>query len=92
RRYLHRVRSAAAPSGVQVGDTLSASTWAYYMVFNMFRLVAILQGITARARQGNASNSRAEQAGQRARPLAEQAWMLARQIDFQGLAGPADQN
>ena len=51
--------------------------WRYYLVFNMFRLVGILQGILARALQGNASNERALQAGQRARPLAERAWALA---------------
>jgi aminoglycoside phosphotransferase (APT) family kinase protein len=51
--------------------------WTYYLVFNMFRLVGILQGIMARALQGNASNARALEAGKRARPLAEQAWALA---------------
>ena len=56
---------------------VSAEDWRYYLVFNMFRLVGILQGIKARALQGNASNERALQAGQRARPLAEMAWALA---------------
>ncbi len=55
--------------------------WNYYLVFNMFRLVGILQGIMARALQGNASNAQALQAGRRARPLAEQAWALAQQIE-----------
>lgn len=72
-RYLDRV-------GRRAGDVEPAE-WAYYLVFNMFRLVGILQGITARALQGNASNSRAAEAGKRARPLAEQAWALAQQID-----------
>jgi aminoglycoside phosphotransferase (APT) family kinase protein len=64
------------------GRTLAVSDehWAYYMVFNMFRLVGILQGITKRALQGNASNAQALQAGRRARPLAEQAWTLAQQV------------
>jgi aminoglycoside phosphotransferase (APT) family kinase protein len=64
------------------GRTLPVSDedWAYYMVFNMFRLVGILQGIMARALQGNASNAQALQAGRRARPLAEQAWALAQQF------------
>jgi aminoglycoside phosphotransferase (APT) family kinase protein len=53
--------------------------WRYYLVFNMFRLSGILQGITKRALQGNASNERALQAGKRTRPLAEQAWALAQQ-------------
>jgi aminoglycoside phosphotransferase (APT) family kinase protein len=58
---------------------VSEDDWRYYLVFNMFRLVGILQGIMARALQGNASNARALEAGRRAKPLAEQAWALARQ-------------
>jgi aminoglycoside phosphotransferase (APT) family kinase protein len=61
-------------------QAVSDEHWAYYMVFNMFRLVGILQGITKRALQGNASNAQALQAGRRARPLAEQAWALAQQV------------
>ena len=76
-RYLERTAAASGRSG----DSVSPAEWAYYLVFNMFRLVGILQGITARALQGNASNSRALEAGKRARPLAEQAWALAQEID-----------
>jgi hypothetical protein len=46
----------------------------YYIVFNMFRLVGILQGVAARAIQGNASSGRAAVLGSEARPLAEEAW------------------
>jgi aminoglycoside phosphotransferase (APT) family kinase protein len=53
--------------------------WAYYLAFNMFRLAGILQGVLARALQGNASSATALEAGRRARPLAEQAWSLVRQ-------------
>jgi aminoglycoside phosphotransferase (APT) family kinase protein len=53
---------------------ISGSAWEYYIVFNMFRLVGILQGITARARQGNASSQQAIEMGRQARPLAETAW------------------
>jgi aminoglycoside phosphotransferase (APT) family kinase protein len=52
--------------------------WAYYLAFNMFRLTGILQGVLARALQGNASSATALEAGRRARPLAEQAWALVR--------------
>jgi aminoglycoside phosphotransferase (APT) family kinase protein len=48
--------------------------WEYYMAFNMFRLAGILQGIMARALQGNASSTEAIETGKRARPLAEEAW------------------
>jgi hypothetical protein len=47
----------------------------------MFRLVGILQGIAHRAVQGNASSEHAVASGKRARPLAEQAWKLAQEID-----------
>ncbi len=50
--------------------------WSYYLAFNMFRLSGILQGVLARALQGNASSTTALEAGRRARPLAEQAWAL----------------
>jgi aminoglycoside phosphotransferase (APT) family kinase protein len=50
------------------------SDWEYYMVFNMFRLAAIMQGIMARAIAGNAAGAEAVEMGRRARPLAELAW------------------
>ena len=62
-------------------DGIAPSDWEYYMVFNMFRLVGILQGIAHRAQQGNASSEHAVASGKRARPLAEQAWALAQEID-----------
>lgn len=71
RRYLERTGRS---QGVSPAD------WTYYLVFNMFRLVGILQGIAARAEQGNASNATAVETGKRARPLAEQAWALAQTL------------
>jgi aminoglycoside phosphotransferase (APT) family kinase protein len=53
--------------------------WTFYLVFNLFRLTGILQGVLARALQGNASSATALEAGRRARPLAERAWRLAQQ-------------
>ena len=64
----------------QGGRHVSADEWGYYLVFNMFRLVGILQGITGRALQGNASSPQALEAGRRARPLADQAWALAQTL------------
>ena len=61
-------------------DGISQGDWEYYMVFNMFRLTGILQGIMARALQGNASSPEALAAGKRARPLAELAWQLVERI------------
>ncbi len=71
RRYLERVGAAREPG---------ADEWTFYLAFNMFRLVGILQGVAARALQGNASSAQAVETGKRARPLAEQAWALAQSI------------
>jgi aminoglycoside phosphotransferase (APT) family kinase protein len=62
--YCRRVKRAGLP----------AKEFEYYMAFNMFRLAGIVQGIAARALQGNASSANAVEAGKRARPIAEQAW------------------
>jgi aminoglycoside phosphotransferase (APT) family kinase protein len=53
--------------------------WTYYLAFCMFRLAGILQGVLARALQGNASSETALQAGRRARPLAELGWQLVQE-------------
>jgi aminoglycoside phosphotransferase (APT) family kinase protein len=53
--------------------------WTYYLAFCMFRLTGILQGVLARALQGNASGETALQAGRRARPLAELGWQLVKE-------------
>jgi aminoglycoside phosphotransferase (APT) family kinase protein len=59
---------------------IAREQWEYYMVFNMFRLTGILQGVMARALQGNASSAEALAAGKRARPLAEMAWQLVERM------------
>ena len=54
--------------------------WDFYMAFNLFRMAGILQGIMARALQGNASSDRALEAGRRARPMAELGWKQVERI------------
>jgi hypothetical protein len=54
--------------------------WDYYIIYNLFRLAGILQGIAARALQGNAANSSAAEFGGHAKPLAEIAWLKAQQM------------
>jgi len=49
----------------------------FYIAFNLFRLASILQGVAARALAGNASSTRAVEAGQLARPVAELGWEQA---------------
>jgi aminoglycoside phosphotransferase (APT) family kinase protein len=55
--------------------------WDFYMVYNMFRLAAILQGIMGRVVAGNASSANAREQGARARLLAEAGWDLAEQVN-----------
>jgi aminoglycoside phosphotransferase (APT) family kinase protein len=55
-------------------DGIDGRDWEYYMAYNMFRIAAIVQGVMARAVQGNASSAEALQTGRAARPLAELAW------------------
>ena len=64
-RYLARVGATSAPT---------AADWGFYLAYNMFRIAGILQGVKARALAGNASNARALEAGNRARPMAELGW------------------
>ncbi|SMH62788.1 phosphotransferase [Azospirillum agricola] len=53
------------------------ASWTFYLTFSLFRLAAILQGVHARAVQGNASNSNALEVGRRATLLARTAQGLA---------------
>ena len=47
----------------------------------MFRIAAILQGVYARALQGNASNADAHKTGRITRPLAELAWQQVERLE-----------
>ena len=61
-------------------DQVPREQWEFFLAFNMFRLSAILQGVLARALQGNAASAEALDAGARARPLAEAAWAQVQRI------------
>ncbi len=52
----------------------------FYLVFNMFRIAAILHGVLARAAQGNAASDDARAQGSRARLVADAAWDLAQRL------------
>jgi aminoglycoside phosphotransferase (APT) family kinase protein len=54
--------------------------WEFYLVYSLFRIAAILQGIAKRAIDGTAASADAAAQGQLARPLAEQAWVLAESL------------
>ncbi len=63
--YRHRVGKAAR------------ADWPVYVVFNLFRLAAIIQGIAKRALEGTASDPAAAALGRMAGPIAETGWALA---------------
>jgi aminoglycoside phosphotransferase (APT) family kinase protein len=54
--------------------------WEFYIVYSLFRIAAILQGIAKRAIDGTAAAADAAAQGRLARPLAEQAWALAQSL------------
>jgi aminoglycoside phosphotransferase (APT) family kinase protein len=54
--------------------------WEFYMIYSLFRLAAIMQGIAKRAIDGTAASSEAVELGRKARPTGEQAWALARSL------------
>lgn len=56
------------------GGRAAAEHWGYVLAFNMFRMAAILQGILARAQQGNAAAADAQATGARAVRMAEAGW------------------
>lgn len=64
-------------AGVEVGRDGRPAHWNTYLVFNLFRLAAILQGVLARALAGNAASSKGAEMGRQAVPLAELAWAIA---------------
>ncbi|MCH9827267.1 MAG: phosphotransferase [Gammaproteobacteria bacterium] len=70
--YLARYCRRTGRSGVE--------GWDYYIVFNLFRVAAILQGIAKRAEQGNAASTAAVDMGSRALPIAEIAWVQAQRL------------
>jgi aminoglycoside phosphotransferase (APT) family kinase protein len=54
--------------------------WDFYIVYSLFRLAAIMQGIAKRAIAGTAASDEAVELGRLARPVGEQAWALARSL------------
>jgi aminoglycoside phosphotransferase (APT) family kinase protein len=54
--------------------------WPFYLIYNMFRSAAIIQGVYKRGLDGNASSSKALGYKDAARMRAERAWAMVRQI------------
>ena len=56
---------------------IDSALWDYCLVFNLFRLAAILQGIAKRVEEGNAAAEDARETGARAGNIAAIAWRRA---------------
>ncbi len=56
------------------------ANWEFYLVYSLFRLAAILQGIAKRAIDGTAASADAVATGATAIPMGEQAWALAKAL------------
>jgi len=61
--------------GEQTGRT-DLTEWKFYVVFSLFRLAAIVQGVYQRGLQGNASSPAAVTFGAQCRQLATAAWQI----------------
>ena len=48
--------------------------WEFYIIFNVFKIAAICQGILGRVRDGTAASKHAEERGMQVYPLSEAAW------------------
>ncbi|MBL8699156.1 MAG: phosphotransferase family protein [Alphaproteobacteria bacterium] len=51
--------------------------WEFYLVYSLFRVAAILQGIAKRALDGTAASAQASALGVKAAPIAAHAWSMA---------------
>lgn len=55
--------------------------WPVFVAFSLYRMAAILQGVYARAKQGNASNEDALEVGKHAGLMARRGWQVAQSHD-----------
>ncbi len=59
---------------------IEASTWDYYVAYNLFRIAGITQGIMKRVVDGTAASAHALEAGSKAPLLAELGWQQVEKI------------
>ena len=55
--------------------------WNFYLAYNLFRLAAILQGISKRVENGTASSAQAQENGKMASAFAELGWSFALKME-----------
>ena len=80
--------SLGLPSAVEMAEHYCEQTGrpplenlSFYVVYNMYRIVCILQGIAGRVRDGTATSPHAAHYGALVPPFAERAWALAQTLD-----------
>ena len=56
------------------------SEWEFYIIFSLFKVAGICQGILGRVRDGTASSDFAKQMGERAKFFADLGWEKARGV------------
>jgi aminoglycoside phosphotransferase (APT) family kinase protein len=74
REYIERYCRRTGRQGID------PTHWDFYMAYNLFRIAAILQGIRKRVVDGTAASVHAQEAGERARPMAELGWRQVEKI------------
>ena len=65
----------------RTGRAAAGDDWDIYIVFNLFRLAAIIQGIAKRSLEGTASDPAAAALGAKAAPIAERGWEIAQRAE-----------
>ena len=58
-----RPRRSTSPRTAGAPGARAIPNWEFYLIFNMFRIAAILHGVLARALQGNAASAQCARAG-----------------------------
>ena len=78
-----RLKDLGIPNEMQYRDMYSEQTgkdlsqdWEFYMVYSLFKVAAICQGILGRVRDGTAASKHAEERGMNVFPLSKGAWSI----------------
>ena len=79
----HHLKDLGIPNEMQYRDMYSEQTgkdlsqdWEFYMVYSLFKVAAICQGILGRVRDGTAASKHAEERGMNVFPLSKGAWSI----------------
>ena len=78
-----KLKDLGIPNEMQYRDMYSEETgkdlsqdWEFYMVYSLFKVAAICQGILGRVRDGTAASKHAEERGMNVFPLSKGAWSI----------------